>query len=202
MAAKKKKIPVDPFEKLLEGNRRFLKGERHPPIGWHRDIGKRPPFAIVLGCSDSRVPLEHIFDQEPGDLFVVRVAGNVVAPSQIGSVEFAMGRFGCQLVLVLGHTECGAVDGTLRWIRGEATPESDSLRNIAERIRPHVDPLGRVGRKLPYAKLWREAVRANVLTSVDRLWHGSRILEQRVATGALRITGAVYDLETGRVEPT
>lgn len=188
------------LDTLMDGNRRFVAGRRHPPRGWHPGIGERQPFAILLGCSDSRVPLEHVFDQEPGDLFVVRVAGNVVAPSQIGSVEFAAGRFGCGLVLVLGHTECGAVDGTLRWICGDATPESDSLRNIAERIRPHVDPLVRVAGHLPRETLWREAVRANVLASVDRLWHGSRLLEQRVREGTLRIAGAVYDLSTGRVE--
>lgn len=153
----------------------------------------------MLGCSDSRVPLEHVFDVEPGELFVVRVAGNVVAPSQIGSVEFAAGRFGCELVLVLGHTECGAVDATLRWIRGTEDPGSDSLRNIAERIRPHVDPLVRVGSRLTKKKLWHEAVRANVLASVDRLWHGSRLLEQRVREGTMRIEGAIYDVRTGRV---
>lgn len=188
------------FEKLLRGNQRFLAGEPRKAVGWHPGIGETKPYAIVLGCSDSRVPLEQVFDQAPGALFVVRVAGNIVAPSQIGSVEFAAGRFGCQLVLVLGHTECGAVDGALRWVLGESTPGSDSLRNITERIRPHVDPLVRVGRKLPRPTLWREAVRANVIASVDRLWHGSHLLEQQVREGALRIEGAVYDVSTGHVE--
>lgn len=193
-------MATEQLEKLLRGNLRFLSGKPRKAVGWHPGIGERAPYAILLGCSDSRVPLEQVFDQQPGELFVVRVAGNVVAPSQIGSVEFASGRFGCELVLVLGHTECGAVDGALRWARGEATPESDSLRNIAERIRPHVDPLVRVGRGLSRAELWREAVRANVLASVDRLWHGSRLLEQRVREGTLKIEGAVYDVRTGRVE--
>lgn len=177
-----------------------MDGARHPPVGWNKSLGLRQPFAVVVGCSDSRVPLEHVFDQEPGDLFVVRVVGNVIASSQIGSVEFAAGRFGLRLVLVLGHTQCGAVDATLRWVRGEQVPDSDSLRNIAERIRPQVDPLVRVGRKLSRDELWYEAVRANVLSSVDRLWHGSRMLEQLVRSGELQIAGAVYDLDTGLVE--
>jgi carbonic anhydrase len=192
--------PEEALAKLIRGNERFLHGKRKPALGWHPDIGARPPFAVLLGCSDSRVPLEHVFDQEPGNLFVVRVAGNVVAPSQIGSVEFAAGAFDCSLALVLGHTECGAVNGTLRWIRGESVPESDSLRNIAERIRPHVSPLVRVAGRMSRKKLWREAVRANVLASVDRLWHGSRLLEDRVRDKSLKIVGAVYDLSTGRVE--
>lgn len=213
MAAKKRKparraalvakLPPSPAEalaRLIEGNDRFVHGKRRPALGWHRRIGVREPFAIVLGCSDSRVPLEHVFDQEPGDLFVVRVAGNVVASSQIGSVEFAAGQFDCSLALVLGHTQCGAVDGTLRWVRGESVPESDALRNIAERIRPSVSPLVRVAGRLSRKRLWREAVRANVLASVDSLWHGSRLLEERVRDRRLKIIGAVYDLSTGRVE--
>lgn len=186
---------------LLEGNRRFVEGTRRPPRGFHRGLGTSRPDAIVLGCSDARVPLEHIFDQEPGALFVVRVAGNVVASSQIGSVEFAAARFGCRLALVLGHTRCGAVDATLRWIRGGEPPDSDGLRNIVERIRPHLDPLLRVGRGVAPDVLWDEAVRANVLASVDRLWHGSRLLEQRVRDGKIRIEGALYDLDSGRVTP-
>ena len=199
-AVRNQPSPTDALQRLLDGNHRFIDGVRHPPIGWSADLGATEPFAVVVGCSDSRVPLEHVFDQEPGALFVVRVAGNVIASSQIGSVEFAAGRFGCRLVLVLGHTRCGAVDATLRWVRGEQVPDSDSLRNIAERIRPQVDPLVRVGRKLSRNELWYEAVRANVLASVDRLWHGSRMLEQLVRAGDLQIVGAVYDLDTGTVE--
>jgi carbonic anhydrase len=188
------------LERLLEGNRRFVAGRPRPQPGWHAGIGQRQPWAIVLGCSDSRVPLEQVFDQEPGDLFVVRVAGNVVAPSQVGSVEFASGRFGCRLVLVLGHTECGAVEATLQWVRGTASPDSDSLRNIAERIRPCVEPVVRLARGLAKDELWYEAVRANVIASVDRLWHGSRLLEHRVREASLAIAGAVYHLDVGRVE--
>ena len=158
------------------------------------------PFAIILGCSDSRVPVELVFGQAFGDLFVVRVAGNIVAPSQVGSVEFAAERFGTRLAVVLGHTQCGAVTATLEELRQPQGHESPNLRAIVERIRPAVEPL----LSTPIAKdangLAEQAIRANVQASVDHLRHGSALLERRIERDGLLIVGAEYCVEQGTVE--
>src|SRR5687768_17432684 len=163
-------------------------------------VAGQQPFAIVLGCSDSRVPAEIVFDQGVGDLFVIRVAGNVVAPSQVGSVEFAAERFGTRLVVVLGHSQCGAVLATLEELRRPTENQSRNLRSIVDRIRPSVEGLlaGRFGHQ-PDA-LVQEAVRANVRVSVAQLRHGSEILEQLIREDGLLIIGAEYSLETGVVD--
>lgn len=191
--------------RLREGNRRFVSGEpsREAGVSHARlaELAKEQrPFAIVLGCSDSRVPAEIVFDQGLGDLFVIRVAGNVVAPSQVGSVEFAAARFGTRLVVVLGHSQCGAVSATLEELRQPSHDQSRNLRSIVDRVRPAVEPL--LGTELggdPDA-LVRHAVRANVGLSVNHLRHGSEILEQLIQEEGLRVVGAEYDLETGVVE--
>jgi len=191
--------------RLREGNRRFVSGEtgREAAVGHARfaELAKQQsPFAIVLGCSDSRVPAELVFDQGLGDLFVIRVAGNVVAPSQVGSVEFAASRFGTRLVVVLGHSQCGAVSATLEELRQPSQDQSRNLRSIVDRVRPAVEPL--LGTELaadPDA-LVRHAVRANVGLSVHHLRHGSETLEQLTQEDGLRVVGAEYDLETGVVE--
>jgi len=158
------------------------------------------PFAIILGCSDSRVPVELVFGQAFGDLFVIRVAGNIVAPSQVGSVEFAAERFGTRLAVVLGHTQCGAVTATLDELRQPQGHESPNLRAIVERIRPAVEPL----LSAPIAKdanaLAERAIRANVQASVDHLRHGSALLERRIERDGLLIVGAEYCVEEGTVE--
>ena len=157
------------------------------------------PFAIVLGCSDSRVPAELVFDQGLGDLFVIRVAGNIVAPSQVGSVEFAAARFDTRLVVVMGHSQCGAIAATLEDLYGRTSTHSRNLRSIVDRIRPSVETLvaGRHG--LDPDALMGDAVRANVRASVDHLRHGSELLEQLIRTEGLVVVGAEYSLESGVV---
>jgi carbonic anhydrase len=158
------------------------------------------PFAIILGCSDSRVPVELVFDQGLGDLFVIRIAGNIVAPSQLGSVEFAAKQFGTPLVVVLGHSNCGAVTATLEEIMRRTEQQSPHLRSIVERIRPAVEPLLATELKHDQEALVRQAVRANIRVSVDHIRHGSEILEDLIERDELLIVGAKFSLETGVVD--
>jgi carbonic anhydrase len=190
--------------RLREGNRRFMAGARGPdplvdPSRRAALAAEQRPFAIVLGCSDSRVPAELVFDQGLGDLFVIRVAGNIVAPSQVGSVEFAAARFDTPLVVVLGHTQCGAILATLESVRAP-TAHSPNVRSIVDRIRPVVETLLAGDRALDGDRLVRHAVRANVRASVDHLRHGSALLEELIQNGKLAVVGAEYSLETGEVE--
>lgn len=156
------------------------------------------PNAIVLSCSDSRVPSELVFDCGLGDLFVVRVAGNVCAPSLVGSVEFAAATFGTELVVVMGHTQCGAVKATLEALTKDAHHPSENIRDIVERVSPAVLPL--LDRQLDTRTLLRESTRANVRHTADHLRHGSRVLEERIRSGKLVVVGAEYALETGAVD--
>ena len=158
------------------------------------------PFAIILGCSDSRVPAELVFDQGFGDLFVIRVAGNIVAPSQVGSVEFAASRFGTRLVVVMGHSQCGAVVATLDELLGQSANHSRNLRSIVERVRPAVETVLGSRRGDDRDALLHESVRANVRASADHLRHGSEILEQLIQSDGLIVVGAEYSLETGVVD--
>jgi len=199
--------PVTPaleaLERLREGNRRFVLNQRIPNPNVLRPpdlVAEQRPFAIVLGCSDSRVPAELVFDQGLGDLFVIRVAGNIVAPSQVGSVEFAASRFRTRLVVVLGHSRCGAILATLEELEAPGGDTSHNLQSIVDRVRPSVEPL--LGTPLAEDReaLVREAVRANVRASVDHLRHGSEILERLIAEEGLRVVGAEYALESGEVE--
>jgi carbonic anhydrase len=189
--------------RLKEGNQRFVSGvPREAPMSHARRAAlatEQRPFAIVLGCSDSRVPAEVVFDQGLGDLFVIRVAGNIVAPSQVGSVEFAAARFGTRLVVVLGHTQCGAILATLEEVRN-ATGHLPNLMSIVDRIRPTVETLLALGTAPNEKELVRQAVRANVRASVDHLRHGSALLEELIREGQLTVVGAEYSLDTGRVE--
>ena len=162
-------------------------------------LAGQEPFAIVLGCSDSRVPAELVFDQGLGDLFVIRVAGNIVAPSQVGSVEFAAKRFGTRLVVVMGHTRCGAIMATLEEVLGRATTESRNLRFIVDRIRPSVEMMISGRERVDSDALMHDAVRANVRASTNHLRHGSELLEEMIRTESLLIVGAEYALETGVV---
>jgi len=193
------------LQRLREGNERFASG-----IGSEETFLKRvqrartdfrqEPFAIIIGCSDSRVPVEIVFDQDLGDLFVIRVAGNIVAPSQLGSVEFAAAEFGTPLVVVLGHSHCGAVLGTLERLRRPAQMRSPHFRFIADRIEPAVAGLLAPERGYDRETLIRESVRANVRQSVGQLRRGSAILDRLIEEGALRVVGAEYSLATGKVE--
>jgi carbonic anhydrase len=158
------------------------------------------PFAILLGCSDSRVPAEIIFDQGLGDLFVIRVAGNIVAPSQIDSVEFAAERYGTELVVVLGHSTCGAILATLEELGRPPAEQSRSLRSIVDRVRPSIEPLLATDIAHDHAALVKHAVRANIRSSVNQLRRGSRALEQRIREERLLVVGAEYSLDSGMVE--
>jgi carbonic anhydrase len=158
------------------------------------------PFAIILGCSDSRVPAEIVFDQGLGDLFVIRGAGNIVAASQVGSVEFAAARFGTRLVVVLGHSQCGAVLATLEELQRTTGQQSRNLRSIVDRVRPSVEPLLATELRRDPDALIRHAVRANIRASANHLRHGSEVLEGLVERNGLLIVGAEYSLETGLVD--
>src|SRR5688572_16290162 len=192
--------PEDALKRLIAGNLRFREAKGTSMArAWSREMSTQAqrPFAIVLGCSDSRTPVEILFDEGFGDLFVVRIAGNIVAPSVVGSIEFAASQFDSRLVVVMGHTRCGAVTATVKAIETGLGPESKNIRSITDRIAPHVEGLVRPG---DAAAVLREAVRANVRASVDHLRHGSRILEELVLSGHVHIVGAEYELETGVVE--
>jgi carbonic anhydrase len=183
--------------RLVEGNLRFREERVSHATAWSRHLasGQRP-FAIVLGCSDSRMPVEIVFDQGFGDLFVVRVAGNIVAPSIVGSIEFAVSQFGTRLVVVMGHTRCGAISATMNALTTGHGPESKNLRSITDRIAPHIEPF--IDGPDP-DRAFQNAVRANVRASTDHLKHGSKILEDLVLAERLAVVGAMYDLETGAV---
>lgn len=195
----------DALERLRQGNRRFAAnagGSGASPSDARRAqlATGQEPFAIILGCSDSRVPAEIVFDQGLGDLFVIRVAGNIVAPSQVGSVEFAAARFGTRLVVVLGHSQCGAVTATVEELRRPGGTRSRNLRAIVDRVRPSVEALLATELRHDAEALVREGVRANIRASVDHLRHGSEVLEQLIQDQGLRVVGAEYSLETGMVE--
>jgi carbonic anhydrase len=191
--------------RLREGNQRFvLEAGRSDSLTdrtRRRELtGGQNPFAIILGCSDSRVPAEIVFDQGLGDLFVIRVAGNIVAPSQVGSVEFAAARFGTRLVVVLGHSECGAILATIEEIGRPATAQSRNLRSIVDRVRPSVESVLATEANPDADSLVEKAIRANIRISADHLRHGSEILEQLIQTNGLLVVGAEYSLKTGVVD--
>lgn len=196
---------VEALRRLREGNRRFaddlISSEALTNQARRRAIaGGQEPFAIILGCSDARVPAEIIFDQGLGDLFVIRVAGNIVAPSQVGSVEFAAAQGRTRLVVVLGHSTCGAILATIEQLRRPFPDQARNLRSIVDRVRPSVEPLLSTELASRPDDLVRAAVRANIRMSVDHLRHGSELLEELIARDGLRVVGAEYSLETGLVD--
>ena len=193
------------INKLKSGNQRFVNGERDvatpvKDVLLAKFIEGQAPFAVILGCSDSRVPAEIVFDQSLGDLFVIRVAGNIVAPSQIGSVEFAVERYGTPLVVVLGHSMCGAVIATLDELNGIGESTSSNVLSIVKRIRPTVEPLFMTELREQPDLLLESSIKANILASTNQLRHGSELLEQKIQDGKLAIVGAEYSLETGVVQ--
>jgi carbonic anhydrase len=192
------------LERLRKGNRRFVDGDRlidttTSQIRVGDFVDSQRPFAVILGCSDSRVPVEVVFDQGFGDLFVIRVAGNIVAPSQVGSVEFAAERLDIRLVVVLGHTRCGAIQITLEDLEDPAR-RSHNVNSIVSRIRPAIEELLSTDLKRSPESLAAHAVRANVRASVNQLRHGSDVLERLIRSDGMRVVGAEYALETGIVE--
>lgn len=198
------------LKRLIQGNKRFVRNRREGKAPAQNDaswlnVKPRGPFAIILSCSDSRAPAEILFDQGLGDLFVIRVAGNIVAPSQVGSVEFAAATTHARLVVVMGHTECGAIRATIDALQGRESVPTENIQAIVGRIRPHIQalvPPPRRGRsqEAPDERLWRDSVRANVMASTDHLRHGSRFLEELVREKKLAIVGAEYCIETGLVD--
>ena len=197
-------IPAtEALQGLREGNLRFVNEQRRDDgestARWRALAAQQQPFAIVLGCSDARVPAELVFDQGLGDLFVIRVAGNIVAPSQVGSVEFAAEAFGTRLVVVLGHSNCGAIHATLQQLARPWREQSRNLSSIVERIRPAVEGL-LDGQSRDLADLEQRAVRANIRMSADHLRHGSEVLEQLIRKDGLLVVGAEYSVETGVVD--
>ena len=189
---------VDGLDRLRAGNRRFVAGSSNIDEALIKSrraelVGGQSPFAAILACSDSRVPVELIFDQGLGDLFVIRVAGNIVAPSQIGSVEFAAAQLGTRLVVVLGHSNCSAVEATLKELAQDHHQRSPNLRAIVDRIRPAIESLMSDDVSL------NDAVVANVRQSVNQLQNGSQILEQMIDSDELTIVGAEYSIESGEV---
>jgi carbonic anhydrase len=195
---------TDALARLRDGNRRFVANQTSTTADGHQArraelVTGQEPFAIILGCSDSRVPAELVFDAGFGDLFVIRVAGNVVAPSQVGSVEFAAERFGTRLVVVMGHSQCGAVLATLEELTGRTTNHSRNLKSIVNRVRPSIETLLADHPQTNPDTLVCRAVRANVRASANHLRHGSELLEGLIEKDGLLVVGAEYSLETGVV---
>lgn len=194
---------VEALERLRQGNRRFADGVQHieAPAGKRNDLlAGQAPFAVILACSDSRVPVEHIFDQGFGDLFVIRVAGNIVAPSQIGSAEYAAKQLGARLLVVLGHTRCGAVEATLESLRQPGGKLSENMASIVGRIRPAVEDLLKTEPQCDPDTLLRQAVRANVRMSANALRKDSEIFGRLIEQDGLQVVGAEYSLESGEVD--
>ena len=193
------------LERLIEGNRRFVSGTRRPDLLTSQAqratlLTGQEPFAVILGCSDSRVPVEIIFDQGLGDLFVIRVAGNIIAPSLVGSVEFAAGKFGTRLVVVLGHSKCGAIQATIEELQQPTRNQSPNLNSIVSRIRPSVEGLLETELRHDPEALLSHSVRANIRASANHLRHGSDVVEQMIEKNGLLVVGAEYSLETGIVD--
>lgn len=196
---------LEALKSLQEGNDRFVAGFRSSssrPSQRTREklVDGQNPIAIILGCSDSRVPAELVFDQGLGDLFVIRVAGNIVAPSQVASVEFAAAAFDTRLVIVMGHSQCGAVSATLNELQRPAKERSQNMQAIVGRIQPSVEAVLDSGQDQDYEKLLSRSIRANIRASANHLRHGSPILEELIQTNGLLVVGAEYSLETGVVD--
>jgi carbonic anhydrase len=195
----------DALQRLRDGNARFAAGESEPEAlhsaGRRERLTERQePFAIIVGCSDSRVPVEFVFDQGLGDLFVVRVAGNIVSKTQLGSIEFAAGNLGARLVVVLGHTNCGAMDATIEAVQRGAMPESDNLRLIVDRIRPSAERALAVGGSSDRAGLVDLVGRENVRSTVEAIRNAPGIIRRLAREDGLTVIGAEYSLATGAVE--
>jgi carbonic anhydrase len=202
-------VPADPsiaaLARLQEGNKRFIANVRgiEALLTQQRRaelVARQQPFAIVLGCSDSRAPAEIVFDQGLGDLFVIRIAGNIVAPSGIASVEFAAQRFGIPLVVLMGHTSCGAIEAALESLSRPHDESLQNLRSIVDRVKPAIEPLITTDLARDPVALRRQCVRANVRAGANHLRHGSPVLERLVLDGRLAVVGAEYDLESGFVD--
>ncbi len=191
----------DALLSLRRGNERFVADLNWTHTSRRHELPEaQEPMAIILGCSDARVPAEIVFDQSLGDLFVIRVAGNIVAPSQIGSVEFAAEQFGTRLVVVLGHSECGAILATIEELKRPAANRSKNMSSIVDRVRPAIEGLLETDLRSNPEELVRQAVRANIRASVNQLRRGSEVIENLIQSNGLMIVGAEYSLDTGLVD--
>lgn len=181
----------DPLNRLLDGNRRFATAQAthpHQTAARRGEVGSsQKPYAVIVGCADSRVPPEVVFDQGLGDLFVVRVAGQVVDDTALGSIEFAVAKLGARLIVVLGHERCGAVEAALA-----GNPVPGHISSLVDAIKPGIH-----GAAAAPGDALDNAVGDNVRAVVDRLRRSEPILAALVRDGSLRIVGAVYDLDTG-----
>lgn len=194
---------TDALDRLRAGNDRFVRNASTlnlAALDRTALAAGQAPFAIIVGCSDSRVPAELVFDQGLGDLFVIRVAGNIIAPSQIGSVEFAAEKLGTRLVVVMGHSHCGAVAATLDAVMSGNDGDSRNIRSIIDRVRCAVEIAREASPVADRSTLLHNATRANVRIACNQLRHGSDILERLVDGGGLMVVGAEYAIETGTVE--
>ena len=197
--------PTQALEKLKAGNQRYVEASRNntglnTEFDLHNHTGSQTPFAIILGCSDSRVPAELVFNSGLGELFIVRVAGNIADPTQMGSIEFACQQFGSKLIVVLGHSRCGAVNATLGALTSPPQPISPNLASIVDRVAPAVLPLVQQDGTGDQSEIAAKAVRANVEYSVQNLTTRSDVLKSLVENEEVKIVGAEYSLDTGRVE--
>jgi carbonic anhydrase len=192
--AKQNLTPDTAIQALFSGNKRFARQKvKEPNRGSFRlrEVAKgQKPFAAILGCADSRVPSEIIFDQGLGDLFVVRVAGNVATNEEIGSLEYGTLVLGAKAILVLGHESCGAVDAT---IKGQPVP--GKIGSILEAIKPAV--MATAGQN---ANRLKNATIANIKNQIKEL-ESSPVLADLIKSGKLKIVGGFYDLDTGVVSP-
>ena len=195
--ARSAETPDAALARLMEGNARYVSGqlkERDFSANRAARAQGQAPFAAILGCADSRVAPELAFDQAPGELFIVRVAGNFVTPEGLGSLEFGAAVLGTKVIMVLGHTSCGAVNATV-----DALQKSNSLpghiAGLVTSMKPGIEPI----MKTAGPDLQQRAVVANVQANVRRLQTEKPILGEMVAAGKLRVVGAYYDLPTGKV---
>lgn len=193
------------LQTLIEGNQRYIAGtsdDAELTITTRRQSinAGQSPFAVILGCSDSRVPVELVFNQGLGDLFVIRVAGNIAAPSQIGSVEYACQHLGTRLVVVLGHSHCGAINATVDSLLGELDELSPNIASIVDHVSPAVHPVVMHKQYTDKDELINQAMRANVEQSVSGLQMRSPILRDMVNKNKIKIIGAEYSIETGVVD--
>ncbi len=194
------------LNRLMEGNERFVNGIRsvepmysHLKMAELSDNGQKP-FVIVLTCSDSRSPVEMIFDQGVGEVFVVRVAGNVMAPSLLASIEFAAANFGSPLILVMGHSKCGAVNATLQHVK---TPSnvlpSIHLEELVSRIRPAVEKTMSEYKTVKDSELLELCTAENVRRSMSIIYDQSAIIRNLMNDGKIKIQGSVLDIHSGKV---
>ncbi|PJE79859.1 Carbonic anhydrase 2 [invertebrate metagenome] len=189
---------------LKEGNQRFISGNnthiRQTPEQRQELAKGQHPFAVILACSDSRVPVEQIFDQPAGSIFVVRVAGNIAAPTQIGSIEFALTQFDSPLIIVMGHTNCGGIQSAIDVIMNPQQPLSPNLRAITDRIIPSIEPMVKSLDHNHRKELVANAVKENVRVAVKHLQHNSATIEERIRHNQVCILGAEFSQATGKVQ--